>query len=278
MSAADLTLQRGFTLIEVILVIVLVGILSAVLVVFIVTPFEAARDMERRADLVDAADLALNRISRELRGALPNSVRVHNPGHIEFIGTVTGGRYRRLPEGGGGSDIFVPARPAGTFEVLGGLLDFDAIETGASASACATGSGHCLSVFNTGQSDAYDAYRGGNIAAVTSAGASSLGYDTGGSGFATHSPQQRFFVIDSVVSYVCSAGQLRRHVDYGLSPAAPSLSPADGELIVDRVADCAFSYNPGSASRRGLVSLELDLEEQGERVFLLVQAQVLNSP
>lgn len=263
------------------MVIVLLGILSAVLVVFIVTPFQAARDIERRADLVDAADLALNQISRELRGALPNSVRVHGDRHIEFISTVTGGRYRRLPKPGGGGDIFVPARRSDSFDVLGGLIDHGLVVTRGPGFNCGTAAGHCLSVFNTGQ-PGFNAYAGDNLAAITAASAGSLSYDRGAPGpaFATHSPQQRFFVVDTVISYVCdpSSRQLRRHAGYGLNQSAPSLPANGGELVVSQVADCQFSYLPGTATRRGLVSLRLDLEAEGERVFLLVQAQVLNTP
>ena len=263
------------------MVIVLVGILSAVLVVFIVTPFQAARDIERRADLVDAADLALNRITRELRSALPNSVRVHGNGHLEFISTVTGGRYRRLPEPGGGSDIFVPARSSDSFDVLGGLIDAAQVVTRAPGFNCGTAAGHCLSVFNTGQ-PGFNAYAGDNLAAIITTSAGSISYDRGVSGpaFATHSPQQRFFVVDSVISYVCNpaTGELRRHTDYGLGTSTPNLPANGGELVVTRVADCQFTYAPGTATRRGLVSLRLDLEDEGERVFLLVQTQVLNTP
>lgn len=273
--------QGGFTLIEVVMVIVLIGILSSVLVVFIVTPFQAARDMQRRADLVDAADLALNRISREVRGALPNSVRVHGSGHIEFIGTVTGGRYRRLPEPGGAGDVLVPARSSGSFDVLGDLVDADRVIPRGAGFNCGAAGAHCLSVFNTGQ-PGFNAYAGDNLAAITAVSPASISYDRGVSGpaFAAHSPQQRFHVIDSVVSYVCDpdSRQLRRHMGYGLSVSAPGLPDNGGELVVGQVADCQFSYTPGTATRRGLVSLRLDLEAEGERVFLLVQAQVLNTP
>ena len=128
---------RGFTLIELILVIVLIGILSVVATVFILPPFQAAADIERRATLVDAADLAVNRITREVRNALPNSLRV-SANQIEFISTVTSGRYRRLPAPGGGSDIFVPGRSNGSFDVLGGLIDSGAITPRGAGIDCGT--------------------------------------------------------------------------------------------------------------------------------------------
>jgi len=273
----------GFTLIELILVIILIGILSAVATVFILPPFQAAVDIERRANLVDAADSALTRIGREARNALPNSIRVHQAtgnAHVEFITTRTGGRYRRLPAPGGGSDILVPARAADSFDVLGGLPDAGAVAARGPGTNCANGAGDCVSVFNTSQ-NGFDAYRGQNIAAITAASAGSLGYDSGGAGpaFATHSPRQRFFVVDNVVSYVCDpgSGRLLRFSGYGLQAGTPALG-AGGRLVAENVAGCRFTFNPGTASRRGLLTLRIDLARGGEDVFLLTQTQIMNAP
>lgn len=273
--------QRGFTLIELIMVMVLVSILSVVSVVFILEPFRAAEDIERRAALVDATDLALTGISREARNALPNSLRVHGPQHLEFITTMAGGRYRRLPEPGpgGSASIFVPARAADSFDILGGLMGADGVTPRSPGINCANGAGHCLSVFNTGQ-PGFDAYQGQNVAAIVHITGASLEYDTGGTGpaFATHSPSQRFFVIDTVVSYRCQDGQLRRFSGYGLQGGIPSLPAGGGELVADNVADCQFTYNPGTATRRGLLTLQLGLSREGESVSLLAQTQVMNAP
>lgn len=271
----------GFTLVELILVIILMGILSAVATVFILPPFEAAIDIERRANLVDAADSAMTRIGREARNALPNSIRVHQAtgnAHVEFITTRTGGRYRRLPAPGGGSNIFVPARSADSFDVPGGLPDAGAVATRGAGTNCANGAGDCVSVFNTSQ-NGFDAYSGQNIAAITSASANSLSYASGGAAFATHSPRQRFFVIDDVVSYVCdpASGRLERFSGYGLQPGTPSLG-AGGQLVAENVTGCRFTFNPGTASRRGLLTLRIDLARGGEDVFLLTQVQIMNAP
>ncbi len=268
----------GFTLVELVLVIVLVGILSAVGVVFVLPPFQAASDIGNRAGLVESADLAIQGITREARNALPNSIRVHGPDHVEFITTATGGRYRRLTDPDGEGNPLVPARPADTFDVPGGLAGSGDIQPRSPGTACADGDGHCLSVYNTGQ-DGFDAYRGQNIAAVTGAGGGSLSYDSGGTPpFATHSPEQRFFIIDTVVSYRCVDGQLRRYSDYGLSAGEPSLPDAGGERVASQVSGCEFSYSPGTATRRGLLSVRLDLERGGESVFLMDQSQVLSAP
>ncbi len=268
--------QRGFTLIEMITVMVLMGILGAVLVVFLVQPFRAAADLELRASLVDSADLALNRMTREARNALPNSVRVHSAGHVEFVTTAGGGRYRRLPAEDGSGVALIPAQSAGSFDVLGEL--FGPIQARAAGTDCGTAVGHCISVYNTGQ-PGFDVYQQQNIAALTpDSNGATLHYNSGLSGpaFATHSPQQRFYIVGEVISFVCVGDQLRRYSGYGLQAGTPTLT--GGELIAANVDDCQFIYTPGTSTRRGLLTLRLDFERGGESVFLLAQSQVMNAP
>src|SRR5688572_6517746 len=84
------------TLIELAIVIALVGILAAI-IVQLVQPVRSYIDSSRRAALSDTADTALRRIGRDVRLALPNSVRVATDGtthYLEFLLVRTGGRYR----------------------------------------------------------------------------------------------------------------------------------------------------------------------------------------
>src|SRR5262245_44027671 len=88
---------RGVTLIELIVVMVITGILAAAVAVFIRRPIEGYIDAARRAELTDIADTALRRITRDLRTALPNSIRVTQVGsafYIEYLEVRTGGRFR----------------------------------------------------------------------------------------------------------------------------------------------------------------------------------------
>lgn len=275
--------MSGFTLVELIVTIVLIGALVGVSAIFIVQPFEATQDLQRRAALVDATDQALDRITRDARRALPNSLRTEYPGHVEFIAVRTAGRYRRLP-GGGDTDIFVPARPAGTFEVLGGLLNAGSVEAnGVAAEDCATGAGDCLSIYNTGQED-FNAYDGGNIAGLRSpTDAGTIDYATDGSGFAAHSPNQRFFIFHDVVSYICEGTELYRYTGYGLRVSQPqsgdgALDDGGKRLVANNVTACEFDFSAGSAARRGLLTINLTLSRDGESVNLLDQAQVPNTP
>src|SRR5450759_2493992 len=123
--------ERGFTLVEMIMVIVITGIIGGMVAVFLKAPIQQYMDVSRRADMTDIADTALRRIGRDLRLALPNSVQVHTSGgargaggctgnnicFIEFLPTTGGGRYRS--GAGGTNDILDFTITDISFEVLG---------------------------------------------------------------------------------------------------------------------------------------------------------------
>ena len=87
----------GFTLVEMVMAIVLLGIIGSVIAVFIRAPVQAYFDSTTRASLTDAADGAIRRITRDAQNALPNSFRATNPASascVEFLPTIAAGRYR----------------------------------------------------------------------------------------------------------------------------------------------------------------------------------------
>jgi MSHA biogenesis protein MshO len=287
-------INKGFTLVELVTVVVLVGVLAALGGFMILTPITSFTDQARRSELTDIADNALQRISRELRNALPNSVRVNSPDFnaLEFLHTSTGGRYRAHTESGGGGNPLVNGN-TDTFDVLDGVDPSVTIDaSGPSGQAnCLNNTTDCLVLYNTGiGAGFFNAYNGDNIAAITAATATTLTYNNGG-GFLFPFPippsgQQRFFVVDTPVSYVCSGGQLWRYQDYSITVAQPT--PAGGaaiggvnpRLLADNIASCIFSYNSGAGSRHGLVTLRITVTDapSGESVSLLYQTHVSNVP
>ena len=87
---------RGMTLIELVITIAVASIVVAFMSMFIVTPMDAYTAQTRRAALVDAADSALRFMARDVRSALPNSVRVAGSGTVEaleLLATADGARY-----------------------------------------------------------------------------------------------------------------------------------------------------------------------------------------
>lgn len=276
----------GFTLIEMVMVIAVTGVLAAAVGRFIAQPVEGALDAARRARLTDAAETVLARMTRELRLALPNSVRVDASGKVvEFLRVHAGARYRAEAPG----DPLDFAASSDTFDVLGTLVDAGTVDAaaGAGVAECATGAVDCLAIYNTGQTGA-DAWSLDNMAGVRAAAAGSVGFGAAAP-FPFRSPGQRFYVVDTPVAFLCDdagAGVVRRYDGHAVN-ADQSAVDSHGELIAagaaeavvtDRVTGCGFDYQPGTATRGGLVTLTITLSEQGESVTLLQQAHVSNLP
>ena len=78
-----------------------------------------------------------------------------------------------------------------------------------------------------------------------------------------------------------SLWRIDRYAVTAAQPTSQSVSPlASGSAprASDRVEQCRFVYTPGSPTRAGLVTIELVLANEGERVRLLQQVQVQNAP
>ncbi|WOB07236.1 type II secretion system protein [Piscinibacter gummiphilus] len=268
---------RGFTLLEAVLVIMLTGIVGVMVSTFVRQPIDAYVDLGRRAELTDAADLALRRMARELRTALPNSVRVDASGtYIEFLPVRSAGRYRAaLSATNTGNTLDFGSTSDNSFDVLGPTVTAVA--------------GDQLVVHNLGLPGA-DAYEGSSRRALTTFGTAlaSLGYTVGGTQFPYASPNQRFHIVGTPVSYGCApvpggAGSLRRYAGYAIQNVQPtsalaSQSGANNALLTGWVAACSFTYTASATTRNAVVTLRLTLTSGGESINLLQQVQVEGSP
>jgi MSHA biogenesis protein MshO len=270
MLAAMTALQRGFTLLEAIIVITITGIIAAVVAVFIRAPVQGYFDSARRAELTDIADTAVRRISRDLHLALPNSVRLANPQVMEFLQTRTGGRYRA--EGPG--DFLDFNAPDTTFDVLGPPVTMAANDQ--------------IVIYNLGVPGA-DAYEGNSSATQNrrpyggGAGPTSNVLITSVNPLPFDSPSHRFQVVDTPVTYLCDptppgTGTLRRYSGYAITAAQPNPPAGAGVLLAQNVSNCIFTYAPGVTARNGLVSIRLEITQSGETVSLYHEVHVSNVP
>lgn len=272
----------GFTLVEMIVVIVLTGIVAGMVAVFIRSPVQAYVDTANRARLTEAADTAMRFFARDLRSALPNSLRVTRVGttdYLEFIPTVGGGRYRQYPTNGGGGDILDFSALDGAFDVIGPVPVYNNTNS--------------VVVFNTDTAagSTTNAYIGNNRAAVGSANNNAAAISTdaarhtvtiAATRFPAPSPSQRFHMVGPPVTYECNptAGVLRRY-SYGFGGAGGQATPPAGvpNVLVNNVTACTIAYNPAvNTMRTGVVLISLTLTLNGENVNLVHQVHVQNMP
>ena len=91
------TRSRGFTLIELVIAITLTFIVVGMMALFVTAPIEAFFAQTRRAELNDSVDGVWRSLARDVRNALPNSVRRINVAGVEaleMLEVVDSARYR----------------------------------------------------------------------------------------------------------------------------------------------------------------------------------------
>lgn len=114
--------SAGFTLFEMIVVIVITGIIAGMVAVFIKTPVEGYFNTVRRAELTEEADSALRFIARDMQSALPNSIACTGSG-LQFLSIRSGGRFREEQTSSGtGTPLTFGAATTG-FDMIGDGAD-----------------------------------------------------------------------------------------------------------------------------------------------------------
>ena len=278
--------SAGFTLIEIVMVIVIIGIISGMVAVFVVKPVQGYIDAVHRAELTDTADVALRRLTRDVRLALPNSLRVMTSGgnhYIEFIMTTNGGRYRDTTDGSTAGNFLSWTSANLTFDVLGPMPSSPALAVNDYIVVYNLGTGYA-------PADAYaaaDPCTNCNRAKVSGILANVVTLSTNpfaGQSPPLPSPNARFQIVPGgtkAVTYVCpttTAGNLSRYANYGFNAAQALPSGTPSTLAAN--ATCTVDYTPTATGRNGLLYIELKLTDttNGESVTLFQQIHVDNAP
>lgn len=275
MNAIHQHRQRGFTMVEAIAVIVITGIVGAFITVFIQIPIRTYLTTVGRAEATDLADNTMRRLTRDLRLALPNSVRVGGAGsnYIEYLDTKVGLRYLAeddVDAAAGGAYLSWNNAAATTFSVVGG------VPGGRHAPVV----GDSVVVYNLGHDqepgNAYNCsipWFNCNRAAITALTASTITmsgnpfFYQAAAGTPLMSPGKRFHVISGPVSYGCDSAtrRLMRYWGYPIArdqsaPPFPLNAPPVGArsaILAENVESCSFSYTSLANQRSGLIGITL---------------------
>ncbi|MDH5394850.1 MAG: prepilin-type N-terminal cleavage/methylation domain-containing protein [Gammaproteobacteria bacterium] len=287
--------QSGFTLVEIIIVIAIMGIIGGLASMVIGRSLDAYAALERRTNMQTSIRLAVERISRELRHALPNSICVNNgvscvadaQNRFYFIPVKDSGRYQDRP------GVYYPGQTRDRLGVAPQSRNrFDVLSTNNTnrINAAVGINGDWVAVYNLDNSTVYPA--GNNIRHQINAIIQKDIHNTPGNtnddidqiqfsgnvSFTNHSPSRRFHIIDNqkqvTLFYLNGTNLFRDTTTF----SNPNTATGNSRLLMENVQACTFTYTPGSQQRAGLLRIDITVAEQGETIQVIHDAHVYNTP
>lgn len=287
--ALNATVFRGFTLVELVIVITLMSAVGVLVARLMTQPFDQYAAASRRAELTSLANAAVSRMVIDLQNAVPNSVRVLNSSAdvtiLELLLAADGGRYRDTESTQADATSLAPGIDDASFNVLGGLSSLTSIPANARV---------VVNPYST--SLLYSAASGTDVIGIitptttvvsmTSPSASedqitlstAFKFDP----FDAGSPRKRMYITTTPVTYRCSevSGELRRYTNYSVTSTMQTGAPsgADDALVVNRLSSCEFLYSTAISQRLGVVTLNLQVSSENEPVSIVKQVRVFNVP
>lgn len=290
--------SAGFTLVELVVVIVLTAIVSSFIVMFLDAPIESYFAQTRRSDLVDSANRIAAAVTADVRTALPNSLRRRAVGAstgLELLATEGTARYYGKGDKNNAMNGLLPEELT-IGSASPGFGTLDSFSPGALAPAA------YLSVGNLGTAApaVYDAYSAGNgvmtgVRATVGPNPSAPPYTAGenfvtlGAGMTFQAPGapgtqpavHNAYLVTGPVSYVCqpnartpSSGTLMRYSGYAVTPVEPVPPGGVGALIAHDVAACTVTIVPAPLGYPygEIAILTITLSSNGESVQVFLEA------
>jgi len=258
-------LATGFTLIELILVIVVLGILAVSVTSYIGLGARMYAETADRDQLLSQSRFAIERLVRELRNVVPNSVRVSGS-CIEFMPLLNAGRYASIPT----------AAQSGTA--------FQAYSASPAANWAAQ-AGNYLAVYPTQTAHIYNLSLNRTVVLTNVLNNwPVLTFQFATHSFPTGSPSQRFYLMRTPVSYCVVNNQLLRYSGYGLQAGQPQPGNglSNGVLMAEGLNQggvAPFVFENGVLSRNSVVHLFLSFSSNfNDNLFFNQEVHIPNVP
>ncbi len=274
--------QQGFTLVELIMVIVLLGVMAVGISGFIGLSTQTYINVAQRDELVASARFAIERLNREVRNAVPNSVRINSNSStqcLEFLPIVASTDY---------VDIAVAPEPASDTLTVIPFVNHN-------NNAYILNSGDIAIVYPLYSSEIYGDLTNhiGKVFGISSINTTAVPWIitldhvvVGGVGnlFAQDSPNKRLYIANTPVSYCVNNGKLIRYDNYNIvansyvepSNASPALM-AENLAAVSSSAPI-FTIQPATLKRNAQVQIKLGFTQNDEHVIFANDIHLVNVP
>ena len=265
--------SRGFTLIELVSVIIILGIVLVGVGNFITFGTQIFVDSSRVDSALNESRYALQRMSRELRNAMPNSIRVMANTTFQCI-------------------EFLPIEVSTSYQFVAFTGDENATnlaEVFKDAASTSISSGQRMYISASSTADIYSpsSNKFSSILAVNdnSAGTLRVTYSPVRT-FPERSPSHRAYFTGMPVSYCFHNSNLIRYADYGFMNNQPSvLNLSNGSIVARNIAndlsntnDRPIHYQNSTLVRSAVVRLTPRFNVGGEEIEYQHQVQVINVP
>ncbi|MDV6327879.1 type II secretion system protein [Idiomarina sp. Sol25] len=256
-----MSVQRGFTLIELVIVIVLLAIVAGFSFQFVGIGAQMFSTGSERLQTIEKSRFAIERLTREIRGAVPNSVRVsENKQCIEFVPIIVAGTYYNAPiQSDSGSEMTLVTFADSPDDINGNERVF---------------------IYATRPNFIYaDSGRNADIQSYEKT--NNIEFELTFNEeirFAKESPLKRAYIGSTPVSFCLDSGNLFRVSSYGWGQAQTEWS--SGDLIATGVSsDEPFDVTANNQQSNNIVTIQLQFGDNAEeQVFYYREVHIPNAP
>ena len=270
--------QQGFTLIELVTVIVILGVLATGISSFLRFGTQSYTHAADRDALISSARFVVERLNREVRNALPNSIRAHGDKNqcLEFVPIVKSVVYLDIP--------VAPEAPSNSVEVL--MWDGDTQYVADTTKYVAVYALDSVDIYNLDSG----VIKALSVESVTDDPVNTYQKKiifSNSISFNEESPTERLYFLGSPVSYCVEGQAIYRYQTYGFGPYNSNGTPninTDPEVLMAKYVDnyavneYPFQTSRATLQRNGLALIRLKFTRNLEEIVFNNEIQVPNVP
>ena len=240
--------NRAFTLVELVITIVLIGIVAGLGVGLALNVFRGYADSRNKNFLYWEAKFTIERIDREIREALPNSIQVIDNHILKFVKINNGFFYEPYNENS--INVF--------FHNLNNYISTN----------------NKISIYNLNYNQIFSGKRAYKISNIQKINSDNWTI-TLDKNINKNSPYNRFFTIATPVAYFLEDNKLYRCFNF---PLTGNYRDGICNVLTDYISNITFSFEPGTSKRNGLVKISLTLTKNDFSFTYNYEVNIRNVP